>query len=407
MNKTILIIAYRNIWRRKVRTIIVVTMITLSIGLSILMNGVYDSMIEQMLDNLITADTGHVAIYKKGYLLNKRLSDSITDTESINRALFMTPGVNSFTFRLKNEGMVSSTRYSMGITVMGIVPEKEKGTTNLYKSLVTGNFDIKDKETIIGQQLADELKVKMGDKIVVMGQNTNKEIASGAFRVAGIIKSNSETMDKYTVFINLESAQQLFDTGDIVSQYLIISSDRDVLEPIKNSLQEQISADNYDIKTWKDLSPMMANMETIMISYNAISYAIVFFVIGIGLFNILLISIMERVKEFGIMMSVGTRFSQAAAIILWESLIIGFLGFIIGSVFSILLLVFFNIVGFDLSAFSAGISMWGLQTILRPEIKFVYFIYAAVAVLVSALLSAIWPIRMLKKLKPIQAVHFN
>lgn len=303
--------------------------------------------------------------------------------------------------------MISSARYSQGVKIIGIVPEKEKDATSLFNSIRKGEYRLTPgkKEIIIGASLAEELKIKLKQKVVIMGQAKDKSIVSAAFRVSGIVRTNNTAIDRNSAFIELKESQDLFLLPNTVSQFSVIVKKTNRLNELKNVLQNQAGAD-YEVFTWKELFKGLEVMQKMIDSYNAILYLIIFTVVAIGIFNIILISVLERVREFGIMLAIGTRFSQISRIIMLESMLIGIFGFAAGSGLGYLLLLYFKVFGLDLSKFSSSLEAFGLAAVMRPAISIKYFIMSAMAVFITSFIASIWPIRILKKLKPVQSIKF-
>ncbi|MFC1517485.1 ABC transporter permease [Candidatus Margulisiibacteriota bacterium] len=404
---TIFKIAFSNLWRRKWRTMIVITMITVSLGLLIFISGLYDGWIDQWINDAIESDTGQIAVYEKGYRLSNKLSDRIRDPRKISKALAEVENVKAFVPRLKIDGMVSSARYSQGVQVIGIIPGEDDKVTNIERSLTQGVYKMQQgkREAIIGYQLAEKLRVKLKSKIVIMGQGEGKDIASGAFRIVGIVRCNNPAIDKYAVIVRLDDAQKMFKLGRGITQFSINVKNSELLDQTDKEIQKKIGG-KYEVFTWKEMFKAFEWMLDMMKNFKKISFIIVFIIVAIGIFNIVLISIMERVREFGIMMALGTKFFQIAGIVIWESMLMGTMGLISGCFFGFLILLFFKTFGLNMGAFSAGLSEFGFAAVIHPVIKLEYFTMSATAVFITSFLASLWPIRILKKLKPIQAIHF-
>jgi len=405
--KIIFRIAYENLWRRRARTIVVVIMIAVGLSVLTLMSGLYDGMGQQMIKDTLYSDTCEITIFQKGYRLSNKISDSIKDPQKINNILSKEKEIKAFFSRLKNDGMISSARYSQGLKIIGIQPEAEENITNLKPSIREGNFKLEpgEKEIIIGAELAKELKVKIKQKVVIMGQAKDKSIVSAAFRVSGIVRVNNTAIDRNSAFIRLEESQKLFLLPNTVNQFSIVLNDPKKIELVKSDLQKKLGPE-YEVFAWQDLFKGLEVMQKMIDTYNTIAYSIVFVIVAIGIFNIVLISVLERVREFGIMLAVGTKFTQLARIIILESMLIGLFGFLSGSFFGYLFLIYFKIFGLDLSKFASSIEAFGMAAVMRPALSLKYFIMSAIAVFITSFLAALWPIRILKKLKPVQSIRF-
>jgi len=163
----------------------------------------------------------------------------------------------------------------------------------------------------------------------------------------------------------------------------------------------------YSIFTWKDVNQLLVFSENIMIYYIIICYAIVFMVVAIGLFNIIFISVLERIREYGILIAIGTKFKHIFCMIMFESMILCSIGYFFGALLGLLLLLYLNIFGLNLSFFAQGLNSWGMASIIYSDIKLSYFIIPFVAVFLTAIISALYPAWKLWRLKPVEAIRFN
>jgi ABC-type lipoprotein release transport system permease subunit len=404
----VLKIAYGNLWRRRARTRMVILMIAVGISILTFLNGLYDGWVDQMIDDTLYSDTCQLTIYKKGYRLSDKLTDSIDNPAVVINVLQQEENVLAFFSRLKNEGMISSARYSQGVKIIGINMEQEQDISNIKKYLIAGEYSFRPgkKDIIIGAGLAEKLKVSLKKKVVIMGMAKDKSIASAAYRIIGIVRTNNNDIDKYAAFIPLQDSQRIFQMPNSVSQFSIVVKEQKQLDDTKASIQKKLGSD-YEVFTWQELYRAFEFMQRMMAGYNMVFYSIIFIVVAIGIFNIVLISVLERVREFGIMLAVGTRFFHIARIIFWESVIIGMIGCAIGLVVGYLLLAYFHFFGLDLSRFASSMQAFGLAAIMYPKISMLYFVRAIIAVFITSFVAALWPIRILKKLNPVESIHFN
>ena len=410
MSNSFLKIAYFNLWRRKSRAILVIAMIAFGLMSMIFSQGLYDGMIAQMVSDQIRTGSGEIAISKKGYRTSKLLSDHIRNVKDVENVLKKNENVSCFVSRLKCEGVVSSAKYAQGVNIIGIDVEKEGPFINYKNPVVRGKFEVAPDKNIVmlGQSLAEKLKVDIGKKVVIQGQALDKEIVSIAARVAGIIKTNNPGIDNAGVLVDKTKLQELFKV-DGVTEFNVLTREGSRLISLKEEIGsrfERQGTEKLEIFTWKELYPLMLFWEKIFNYFIYISYAIVFLVVALGIFFILFISIFERIKEFGILMALGTPFRSIGQIIIFESLIMGGLGYIFGGLSGFLLLVLFKRYGLDFSYFSSGLSDVGMAAVMFPEIRFNYFILGFTAIFVSSLIAVTIPLWKLKKLKAIEAIRF-
>jgi len=403
-------IAYFNLWRRKSRTILVIAMMSFGLTAMIFSQGLYDGMMVQMTQDQIRTGTGELTIYKKGYEESKLLSDYIQDVRAVEGVLQKNDHIDDFVSRIKCEGVVSSAKYSQGVNIIGIDAAREDSFINYKQPVVKGEFkvDADKNQVMIGETLAEKLKVDIGKKIVIQGQALNKEIVATAGRVVGILRTNNPEIDTAGVLMDKEQMRQLFKI-DGVTEFSIVLRGEDDLETIKMQIEKQMheqSTGEIEIFTWMELYPLFAFWEKTFKYFIYISYAIVFLVVALGIFFILFISIMERIREFGILMAVGTPFSSISKIVFYESLIMGALGYIFGACLGYLSLVLFCRFGLDLSYFGSGLSDVGMATIMYPVIRGEYFILGFAAMFISSVLAIMIPLWKLKRLKAVESIRF-
>lgn len=403
-------IAYFNLWRRKSRTILFIIMLGFGLAAMIFSQGLYDGMMVQMVSDQIRTGTGELTIYKKGYEESKLLSDYIKDVTALEGVLEHNDDVAHFVSRIRCEGVVSSARYAQGANIIGIDVEEENPFINYKQPVVKGTFHVdgENNQVMISRKLADKLKVDIGKKIVIQGQALNKEIASISARVAGILQTNNPEIDAAGVLMDKKKLRQLFKV-DGVTEFSVLLKDKVDLGIGKQELEKQISEnvdEKVEIFTWKELYPFLLIWDKIIKYFVYISYAIVFLVVSLGIFFILFISIMERIKEFGILTAVGTPFSSISKIVFFESLIMGGLGYTFGAFFGFLSLSVTGRFGLDLSNFSSGLTDVGMASVMFPVIRMEYFIIGFIAMLISSVMAIIIPLWKLKRLKPVEAIRF-
>ena len=407
INREIIKISYRNLWRRRARTIVVICMISIGLAGLIFSSGLYDGMAYQMIKDTINSQSGHISIFAKGYRASTKLVDAIKEPLKVEQILSKDARIKTYYKRLVLEGMISSARISQAVKIIGI-EEGEKDFTNIKKSIIDGDYAslYEKRSIIIGSELIKKLRIGLGKKVVLMGQTLDKSINSGSYRIKAIVQTNNPDIDRYSALLPLDEVQKLFQAGDRISSYSIILNNEADLPMVKDGLKAQLG-DNYEIYTWMELYPMLETMQGSLKTYNIITFFIVFLVVAIGIFDIFLISILERVKEFGIMLAIGTKFSQLAQIIIVESLTLGFIGLVFGSLSGLLILAITNFTGINFGLFAAGMEFSGIAAIVHPQIAIMYFIWAAIAVFITSFIAVLWPIRILSKLKPVQAIKFN
>lgn len=409
-NRSFLKIASFNLWRRKSRTILVVCMIGFGLAAMIFSQGLYEGMMAQMMGDLIRTGAGEIVIYREGYEKSRLLSDHIRDPGTLEEILEKDDDVAHFVSRVRCDGIVSSAKYAQEASIIGIDIAAEGPFIGYKQPLVEGEFktDRGTNRVVLGKRLAEKLKVGVGKKIVIQGQATDKEIAASAFRVAGIIRTNNPDIDTAGVLVDKGQLQELFKIGGVTEFSILLGKESDV-DMARSGLRRKIAGGDreaLEVFTWKETQPLMLMWGKVFAYFIYISYFIVFMVVALGVFFILFISIMERIKEFGILTALGTPFLSICRIVIFESVIMGGIGYLCGASAGLLLLVVFKRFGLDLSYFSSGLVDVGMAAVMFPEIKGEYFMLAFAAMLASSAIAAAVPLWKLRRLKAVEAIRF-
>jgi len=398
-------IAWASLLRRPARTLLVILMIALSLWGLLFMQGLYEGMTEQMISNAIRSDSGSLTLFSKGYRLENDINKLIKNDKRIARKLETDPRVQSFTKRIRQDGLIATAHYSRAAKIYGIDLEAEKTNARLDAYLQEGEYGFgrRGKGAIVGAALAGKLKVTVGKKIILSAQTTDGEVASIALKVSGILKTNNMIMDDLGVFIDLEAARTFLNIPDGVTQFCIIVHEENQLPDLQRELAKEFPG--LEVFRWDELYPALMQSREMMGIFSYVMYLLVFCVATLGIFGVILVSVLERTREFGMMLAIGTEFSLIGKIVLFESFCLGLTGFIAGSLLGGATLYYFQVHGLDLRHFSAGLDEFGMDSIMYSIIKPDYFLTALLAVISATLLSIVIPLRVLQRSKPIEAIQ--
>lgn len=398
--------AWLNIWRRSNRTIIVILMIGFGVSGLLLMQGLYKGWLVQSIENALRLDAGHIIIENINFQKDKKLRNRIIESEKLINSIHSIKGVKNIRQRIENEGLAASAKSSFGVKVVGIDIQKEKEFARFDEYIDQGSYILNPakSQVLIGVKLAKKLNVKLGGKIVVTIQNLQKEIISEALRVKGILRTNNPSADKFSVFMGINRARDFFGVKNASSQIHIKTKPDVSLEKPKGDIVPFLS-EELKAFTWKEYFPLFIKWDEMLKLFDWISYGVIFVIVALGIFDIVFVSIMERMREFGIMRAVGTPLKKVYTLLIAESMMIGVLGFFLGAAMGGVLMLYFQIYGLDLSFAAKGLESIAMDKILYAKMEPKFFIQAALAVLVSVLLAVIIPLRMLSKISPTEAIR--
>lgn len=398
-------IAWASLVRRRTRSVLVVMMIAVSLWGLFFMEGIYDGMTEQMINNAIRSDSGHISLFGEGYRLDPDLSRQVNDVAVIDSLLARDSRVLSYVKRLKQDGLVATAHYSRGVAIFGVDLTAEEKHGRLKGYLCQGEFSFgqKGRGAIIGFKLADKLQVRIGSKIVLSAQDSHGEVSAAPLKVTGILKTNNMALDENAVFMGDKKARKLLAMDEGVSQVAVILHDEAQIAGLQQELRQQFP--HLEILRWDELYPALMQSRVMMEGFNLVASLLVFCVAALGIFGVMLVSVLERLREFGIMLAIGTRFNQIRNIIFIESFFLGFIGFSFGSLIGGATLYFFKVNGLDLSMFSDAFDEFGMDAVTYAIVRPGYFVTALAAVTLATFLSVLIPLRVLKKSKPIEAIN--
>ncbi len=398
MFKLILSLAWKNSFVRISRTILLIVMIAVSMSMMLALQGLYDGMAENMIDKNRRVYSGDVSFYAKGYLLDKVIKQNIDEIHLVEE-LQAHKGVKEVVSRIEAEGLLSTARKSSFISLIGIDLDQEIAFGKFEQFLKEGELQIGSNSALIGIELAKKLKVKLGSKVVFSTQDAQGEIVSVAYKIRGIVQTTNIVFDSRAIFVDRKKIQKLLDLKDSqVTQIALMTTDEDVVEQLKKEYK------HYDVKSFTDLLPIMKQMQDIMIIFNSITFAIVMGVVFVGIFGVMYVSVLDRIREFGIMLSVGYYYKYVRLQIVLEALIVGVFGYIAGAIIGAGVLLYLQNVGLDFSDFSDALEMWGYESVMYATIKFHYFTTTFGAIMVASLLSIVIPLRKIKKLNPVDVI---
>lgn len=377
-------------------------MISTSLVALMIMSGLYEGMVVQMVDTTTKADSGEVLIQGKNYRETEQLKYRIKDPRQIEAVIKDDPRVKSYVKRVRVQGLVATAGYSRNISIIGMNIREENHHSELGNFIKEGKLDFgkRGRGVVIGQSLAKDLKVKIGKKVIVTTQDINNEVVSVALKIRGITNSVALTN---ALLMSRGKLQSTIGAGDSVTQICVIMDKRAASTAYTKELNSK-KIDSIQAYDWTELYSSLKEMEVMMVTFSLISYAFVFLVASLGIFGVVLVSVLERIREFGIMLAIGSRFRDIAQMIVMESLFISTIGYIVGALVGWVVLIYLRDYGLDFTAFSDAFLMFGMDPTMKAIIKPNFFTDTLIAIYIATLLAVIIPIWTLKRRKPIESI---
>jgi len=369
-----------------------------------------DGFFKLMVDTIVDTSTGHIQIHKKNYLLNRDVKLVIPDTQEVLKTLDDTPNVKGYSPRVVCQGLISSPEESTSGIVYGINPTLEEKVTIIQSKLVKGEKLKADDErgVFIGVELARKLKVETGDKIVVMAQDITGKMSGAAFRVRGLFSSGSKAFDKSNLYITAEAARNLLGLKSEIHEIAIrLDGDeqkQEVQSILKNKLNNKDSGNKgkLRVETWNELMPVMSVMIEMFQSAKYIIFLMIYIAMAFGIANAFMMEIFDRIREFGIMMSLGTRPINIFFILLYEAVLLGLLGAVAGILLSFLVI---NVILGNKVYLGEGMQFMGLSSSIPIFMTSQALWQCFTGTLITVILAAMYPAAKAASFKPVEAMR--
>ena len=403
----ILSVAWRNVWRNKTRSIIMITSIALGLVVGVFYMAFMQGMVDARIESATKSELAHLQIHAPHFLDNNETSLVINDAQQLTAEIQKTSGVKAASYRLVAEPFVMAAHGTGGGRLVGVVPEMEKQVTDIAEHLIDGTYLEKSGRmppVIIGEKLAKNLNLKVGSKINIQLVDLNGDLSSKGFRVGGIYKTSNTGFDEIYLFVNyVELQAQLINAPGVAHEIAILAEGGDQADLLKPAI-EKLAA-GQEVKTWKELSPEMSLLTDSMDQYMYVFILIILLGLCFGIINTMLMAVLERTKEIGMLMAIGMNKRRIFSMIILESVMLTVTGGIFGIGLGALVTKFFETTPINLSMFSEGLESYGYAAVVYTSLKPEMLVIISILVVITGLLSAIYPARKALKLNPAEATR--
>jgi putative ABC transport system permease protein len=404
----IFLIAWKNIWRNKVRSLIIMCAIIVGLFGGLFSSALMNGMVEQRIRSAIENESANIQIHHKNFQLNKELNDTIVQLPALSRVLDTASHIAGWSARLKITAMAGTATSGTGVMIYGIYPEKEKQVTGIWHCIAdtsgTWFADHKKNCIIIGAKLAQKLKTKLRSKIVLTFQAADQNMVSAAFKVTGIYKTGNTSFEERFVYVRYTDLKPMagFET-DKAHEIAIRLKDDHLNGPVNTMLQRSFPA--LSIMGWKELMPDLGLMADFTTQMLYIIMVIILLALCFGIINTMLMAVMERTRELGMLMAVGMNKSKIFRMIMLETVMLSLSGGLVGMAVSGVVIRLFARYGVDLTAFSQGFEKLGYSAIVYPSLETNFYIGLTILVMIAGVISSLIPARKALRLHPVEAIR--
>ncbi|MFW6019586.1 MAG: ABC transporter permease [Bacteroidales bacterium] len=403
-------IAWRNVWRNRLRSLVVIIAITLGIFAGVFATSFMKGMVDQRIQSAIQTETSHLQIHHPDFKQEDKLLQFIPDANSKLDSITKLSSVESASSRIVINCMITAAGTGSGVSLSAIQPESEKKITNIHENIVQGTYfqDIPKRvePIVMGEKLAEKLNAKIKSRIVIQFADTAGNPVSLGFRLMGIFKTHNSQFDMQNVFVR---------TGDINDvaglpanaghEIAVLLKDNDHLETSEKQIAGMFPAQK--VSSWKEISPELNYLNDIMGQYMYIIIVIILLALLFGIVNTMLMAVLERIKELGMLMAIGMNRKRIFLMIMMESVFLAIVGGITGIMLGYGVTEILGQTGIDLSMYAEGLGAMGSSTMVYPDIDLDTLAGVAALVVLTGVLSAIYPAVKALQLNPADSIRIE
>ena len=406
-------IAWRNLWRNKTRTIIVITAISLSYALALISLSMMDSMYPKMMELALKSAGGSVLVHGDGYWASQSADALIDDPETVLTAIEGVDGIEVVIPRVLINGLLRTARDAAPARVLGIDPALEANLLDYREFLVEGDFFESEERNpiVMGRGLVDDLELEMGDHVILMAANPNGDPAGDRFYLTGIIETGTREVDDFLAFTTIDAAQRATELGGGLTQIGVVVSD----DTLRNSIRYQIALalgdmlPSLELLTWDEAMPEVMSYIEIDSGFGYIYFFIVLIVVAFGIANTFLMSYMERIRELGLLSAIGLTPGRTARLLLSEAFWLGMLSIVVGFAIGFGIHSYLHVHGLDLrEMYGSDVEIGGVMmsnAIIYTQLRPLKWLVATVIILFLVILSSMYPAFKAIRLNAAQAMR--
>ena len=404
----ILRLAWRNLWRQPRRTWLTTGAMVFSNIILVFMVSLQFGMYAMMIDNTLAVFTGHLQVQSPGYKDEKKMRQSIPDAAALGASLRLGLGIDTIAVRAAAFALTSSEERSLGIRVIGAQPDYEARVSTLPGLLREGHYlsDTNANEVVIGSVLARNLRVSVGDELTLLGSGRDGSFAATVVNVTGILESGMPDLDRSFAQMPLGTFQDVFSMGDDAHEIVVKTADLSLVADAKRQVEESLPASaNLVVHDWDTLQPGLKQAIQADLAGAWFMYGVLIVLVAFSVLNTVLMSVLERTREFGIVMALGLTPGRLGRLVMLETALMGIMGLVLGVLLGGGLIVWFGIHGFSYPGMAEMADRFNMPSRIYPQLQLLPLLLGPLIVYVSTLIASVYPAARLNWLQPVQVMR--
>ena len=405
-------LAWKNIWRNRRRTIITLTAIAFSIMLVQAVHNLSYGVYAGMVDSGVRAGSGHIAVYRNNYLESRDEILHFRDGSLVDD-IALIDGVEQVLPRLYIPALAQSSRESRGVLLIGVDPDRERQINPFLKTLPADGMirSADSRDAVVGSRLLNELQIRPGQKFVVTAQHEDGTLHSELLRVRGVVSSGMKDIDSSLILVGRGRAALVTGNSGSVHELAVILADARLEQTIHRQIAAKLPVDqNILAVSWETAMPNLANAIKLDYASQKFIFIIILLIVTIGVINTLLMSVMERMREFGVILAIGSKPMTLRTLIMLEAVIMGLLAAAIGTLLGSLATWYLVAVGIDLAELVPDTLEFGgvvFDPVMRASWDPAWMIRIAVYVVCLTLAAATYPAIKAGRTTPVEGMRHH
>lgn len=403
-------IAWRNLWRNRRRTLITLVSIAFGFLLAVSFTAISDGYYGQLIDSAASMGSGNVTIEPHGYRGKPGAGLVISQAPALAHKVRSITGVNAATLRIMGQGMVATAADSSGIGIIGINPADERDRLLVLRHIKTGATlpSAQGGKVLVGNLMARQLELGIGKKLVLTTTDRHGNVVTGLLKVCGIFSSGVDEVDRYVIIVPIDYLRTLIGYApDEATQVAIFLQDFLNTPAMSSALSGLARAHGGVALPWTEVMSDVAGVITMDKVGNYFLQVFVFMVVGAGILNTMLMGVMERMREFGVMIAVGMSPRKIWSLIMLEAFWLAVVGILVGIVVSIPVYWYLYAYGIDLSQMMSEKQVAGgvlFELFIKARFRFDHAMIIFGGVFAMILASGIYPAFLAARTSPIETM---
>ncbi|UCH52587.1 MAG: ABC transporter permease [Pseudomonadota bacterium] len=399
--------AWRNLWRHARRTWLTASAIAFSAALLVFMITLQLGAYDMMIDTSLRVYTGQLQVQRSGYLDKPQMRSTVPEAAALAAEL-RAAGFPAVAARAQGFALASSGSRSYGVPVSGVEPKYEPLVSTIPKRLAQGRYlrEADAYEAVIGATLARNLKIKVGDELTLLGSGRDGSVAATIVPVVGIFDSGNPELDRHLVQLPLAAFQEVFSMGSDAHAIVLSGMELRELPKAATRARALLPADReLVVLEWQELLPGIEQAIEADMVQNWFTYIILIIVVTFSILNTFLMSVLERTREFGVMLALGATPYRIGSLVMVESVLLALLGLGIGLVVGGGLAVYFHLEGFTFPGMAELYAQFGLPGRIHAKLSFNAIAVGPAVIFLFTVVAALYPALRIRRLAPVEAMH--